>query len=61
MIAKQEGKEQELQDICSVGINLFRVLIGYLRPILPATATASEAFLQVEPLLWDDLQNPLIG
>jgi len=61
VIAKQEGKEQELQDICSVGINLFRVLIGYLRPILPATATASEAFLQVEPLLWDDLQNPLIG
>ncbi len=42
-----------------MGINLFRLLIGYLRPILPATAEKSEAFLQVEPLTWNALAMPL--
>jgi methionyl-tRNA synthetase len=61
VIAKQEGKEQELQDICSMGINLFRVLIGYLRPILPGTAEASEQFLNIGELSWSELANPLLG
>ncbi len=61
VIAKEEGKDQELHDICSMGINLFRVLIGYLSPILPGTAEKSEAFLQVEPLTWDRLATPLTG
>jgi methionyl-tRNA synthetase len=61
VIAKQEGKEQELQDICSMGINLFRVLIGYLRPILPGTAEASEQFLNIGELSWGELANPLLG
>ncbi|MCP3667238.1 MAG: methionine--tRNA ligase [Gammaproteobacteria bacterium] len=59
IIAKEEGKEQALHDVCSMGINLFRLLIGYLRPILPATAEKSEAFLQVEPLTWENLATPL--
>ena len=59
VIAKEEGKEQELHDVCSMGINLFRLLIGYLRPILPATTQKSEAFLQVAPLTWECLSTPL--
>lgn len=35
VVAKQEGKDQELQDICSMGINLFRILMTYLKPVLP--------------------------
>jgi len=61
VIAKEEGKDVQLHQVCSMGINLFRLLIGYLRPILPTTAQASEAFLQVEPLAWDDLATPLLG
>ena len=61
VIAKQEGRERELHEVCSLGINLFRLLIGYLRPILPATAEKSEAFLQVDPLTWKDLATPLTG
>ncbi|MBL3601589.1 MAG: methionine--tRNA ligase [gamma proteobacterium endosymbiont of Lamellibrachia anaximandri] len=61
VIAKEDGKDQELHDICSMGINLFRVLTGYLSPILPSTAEKSEAFLQVEPLTWDRLATPLTG
>jgi methionyl-tRNA synthetase len=61
VIAKQQGKDQELQAICTMGLNLFRVLIGYLRPILPGTAEAAEAFLQIRPLTWPDLATPLVG
>ena len=60
VIAKEEGREEQLQAICSMGINLFRVLMGYLRPILPATAEAGEAFLAVDPLTWDALPHPLL-
>ncbi len=61
VIAKDPAREQELQDVCSVGLNLFRLLIGYLRPILPGTAEKAEAFLLVPPLTWDALASPLLG
>ena len=57
-LKKQEGKQQEVQDICSLGINLFRVLLGYLKPVLPAMAAEGEAFLNSE-LSWGSLQQPL--
>lgn len=60
VVAKHAGREAELQAICSMGLNLFRVLIGYLRPILPKTAAESEAFLQIKPLTWDALATPVL-
>jgi len=60
VVAKQPGREAELQGICTMGLNLFRLLIGWLRPILPGTAEASESFLQVPPLTWGDLGRPLL-
>jgi methionyl-tRNA synthetase len=60
VVAKEEGRAQELQDICTMGLNLFRLLIGYLRPILPGTAEAAEAFLRIPPLSWDLLPEPLV-
>ncbi|WP_428603467.1 methionine--tRNA ligase [Sedimenticola sp.] len=61
VIAKEAGRDSELQQVCSMGLNLFRLLIGYLRPILPATAERSENFLQVAPLSWASLREPLLG
>ncbi|MEJ2424114.1 MAG: methionine--tRNA ligase [Candidatus Thiodiazotropha sp.] len=61
VVAKQEGKDAELQAICSDGLNLFRLLIGYLRPILPGTAEMAEGFLQIDPLSWEQLATPLRG
>ena len=58
VLAKEEGREQEVHDACSVGINLFRVLMTYLKPVLPAMAEKSEAFLQTS-LDWTALQAPL--
>ncbi len=58
-LAKQEGKEIEVQDICSMGINLFRVLMTYLKPIMPKLAERSEAFLN-ETLDWQCIQTALV-
>jgi len=60
IIAKEDGREQELHDVCSMGINLFRLLIGFLRPILPVTAEKSESFLQIDALTWEQLSQPLV-
>ncbi|GAB1438762.1 methionine--tRNA ligase [Providencia sp.] len=60
VVAKQEGKDQELQDICSMGINLFRVLMTYLKPVLPGLTKRAEAFLNTE-LSWDAIDKPLLS
>jgi len=60
VVAKQDGRDAELQGICTQGLNLFRLLIGWLKPILPGTADAAEQFLQIEPLIWEALSEPLL-
>ncbi|CAJ1832789.1 Methionine--tRNA ligase [Aeromonas hydrophila] len=59
VIAKQEGADAELQAVCSVGINLFRVLMAYLKPVMPLLAERAEAFL-AETLSWDGIDMPLV-
>jgi methionyl-tRNA synthetase len=51
---KQEGKQEEVQAICATGINLFRQLVIFLKPVLPLLAADAEAFLNVAPLTWND-------
>ena len=53
-LAKQEGKQDEVQAICALGVNLFRQLVIFLKPVLPNLAADAEAFLNVAPLTWDD-------
>ena len=53
-MAKVEGKQDEVQAVCALGINLFRQLIIFLKPVLPVLAADAEAFLNVEPLIWND-------
>src|SRR6267143_4025707 len=53
-LSKQPGAEQELQQVCSVAINLFRLLTIYLKPVLPQTAAEAERFLNLAPLQWSD-------
>jgi len=60
-LAKEEGKMQEVHEITSLAINLFRVLMTYLKPVLPEMAEKSEAFLNVESLNWNDIKVPLLG
>ncbi|SFN94620.1 methionine--tRNA ligase [Xenorhabdus japonica] len=60
VVAKQEGLDADLQAICSMGINLFRVLMTYLKPVLPGLTARAEAFLNTE-LTWDGIQQPLLN
>ncbi|MCX8595912.1 MULTISPECIES: methionine--tRNA ligase [unclassified Gilliamella] len=60
VVAKQEGQDQALQDICSMGIHLFRILMTYLKPVVPSLAERSEAFLNSQ-LIWDTIDKPLTG
>ncbi|MBD8754599.1 methionine--tRNA ligase [Pseudomonas coleopterorum] len=53
-LAKQEGRADEVQAVCAVGINLFRQLVIFLKPVLPELAREAERFLNVEPLTWND-------
>ncbi len=60
VLAKDDSKQQETLDVCSMGINLFRVLMHYLAPVLPNMAKEVEAFLNCE-LRWDNYQQPLLN
>jgi methionyl-tRNA synthetase len=60
-LAKQPGQDQAVQEVCSAGLNLFRVLMTYLAPVLPAMAEQVETFLAVPPLSWEAIGVPLAG
>ncbi len=59
VIAKQEGADAELQAVCTQGLNLFRVLVAALKPVLPATAQQAEGFLNAPMHGWGDIAAPL--
>ncbi|MDP1574473.1 MAG: methionine--tRNA ligase [Coxiellaceae bacterium] len=60
-LAKEEGRENDVQLICTQGLNLFRLLTLYLKPILPITAEKSEKFLNIDALQWSDVATPLLN
>src|SRR3569833_4499140 len=61
IIAKDADRADELQAVCSMGLNLFRVLMSYLKPILPRTAALAEEFLQAGELAWDSSRAALLS
>ena len=61
VLAREPDKTLLLHDVCSTGINLFRLLMIYLKPVLPAMALKVEAFLNVAPLTWQDSQTLLFN
>ncbi len=60
VLIKEEGRETEVQQICTQGLNMFRLLMTYLKPILPATAEKSEGFLDTR-LNWSNIDVPLLS
>jgi len=58
-IAKDPSKEIELQTICSVTLEAFRRLTLFLKPVVPHVATGVEKFLNIAPMTWDDVNQPL--
>lgn len=60
VLAKQQGMEQQVHDVCSVGLNLFQILIAYLKPVLPNMAEKVETFLNIKPIDWENYSTPLL-
>jgi methionyl-tRNA synthetase len=61
VLAKETDRLPEVHAICTMGINLFRILITYLKPVLPMMAQAAEQFLNCEPLMWRSIDVPLLN
>ena len=60
-LAKEPDQAERVQQVCTQGINLFKVIMTYLKPILPKTALAAERFLNTAPLDWGNLGTPLLA
>ena len=60
-MAKDPERRDAVQLVCSQGINMFRCLAIFLKPVLPEMAEKAEAFLSVAPLTWADAEAPLLG
>ncbi|HSW14355.1 MAG TPA: methionine--tRNA ligase [Solimonas sp.] len=62
LLAKDEAQREQLHQVCTTFINLFRQLTVYLKPVLPGVAAQVEHFLLAEhPLNWADAHKPLLG
>lgn len=57
---KEPERFNEVHEVCTMALNLFRVLMIYLKPVLPETAKKTEAFLNIAPLQWQDCATPLL-
>ena len=60
-VRKDAGRRDELRDICTVGLNLFRQIVVYLSPVLPKLAEQTGELLNVPIKHWDDTLSPLLG
>ncbi len=61
ILAKDPATLPQVQLICTMGLNVFRVLMTYLKPVLPQMAAKVEEFLGCEPLVWSSVDQPLLG
>ena len=61
ILAKNPERASEVHGVCTQAINLFRVLIMLLKPVLPQLAEKAESFLGGHELCWEDVQRPLLG
>ena len=60
ILAKDPQQAGRVVDVCTLGINLFRTLMVYLKPVVPGLAERAEEFLDADPLVWSDAGTPLL-
>jgi len=61
LLARDPERAAEVQAVCTQGLNLFRVLMTYLAPVLPATAERAASFLGSTDTSWQSVASPLLG
>ena len=58
-IAKDPEREADLQRVCSITLEAFRMMSLYLKPVIPQVAAGVEEFFSLPPLSWSDIHTPL--
>ena len=58
-IAKDPEREADLQRVCSITLEAFRMMSLYLKPVIPQVAAGVEEFFSLPPLSWEDINTPL--
>ena len=61
VLAKDPERLAEVQSVCTQGINMFRAIVTYLKPVLPQLAADTESFLNAGELSWDSANKPLLN
>jgi methionyl-tRNA synthetase len=61
LMIKDEKQADDVQAVCTQGLNMFRSLMIYLTPVIPAVAESTRAFLREETWSWDSASQPLLG
>ena len=61
VMIKDESRLDEVQAVCTQGLNLFRSLMVYLSPVIPSVAAAAREFLGEDGWTWESVQAPLLG
>jgi len=61
LLARDPSRATEVQAVCTQGINLFRALMSFLKPVMPAMAERAEAFLLAPAATWNAIDTPLLG
>ena len=60
VLVKDDATREQVREVCTVGLNLFRVIMTWLKPVLPRTAERTESFLRCGELSWDAVGSPLL-
>lgn len=58
---KDESRREELRNVCTIALNLFRQIVTYLAPVLPRIAEQTGELLGAPIRLWDETKTPLVG
>jgi len=61
VLVKDEGRLDDVQLVCTQGLNMFRSLMIYLSPVIPAVAEQARTFLSEDSWRWQDAASPLLG
>lgn len=61
VLIKKEESQAQVHGICTQGLNMYRILVNYLKPVMPELAAKTEDFLQTGEISWDSCNEPLLA
>ena len=59
ILIKDANRRSEVHEICSIGLDMFKTMMVFLKPVIPALGEKAEQFLGTGPLSWEDIFHPI--